>query len=115
MKSDPRTSVIVPAYNMELCLRQTLETILAQETPPLEIIVIDDGSTDRTAAVAKSLGPRITLIQQANGGEAAARNHGISLARGEFIAFLDADDCWRPGFLTACEQFLDANNDAIAV
>jgi glycosyltransferase involved in cell wall biosynthesis len=112
---DIRTSVIVPAYNMESCLGQTLDTILAQDPKPLEIIVVDDGSTDHTAAVARGKGERITLVQQPNAGEAAARNHGVKLARGEFIAFLDADDYWLPGFLSACQRFLDNQHEAIAV
>jgi glycosyltransferase involved in cell wall biosynthesis len=85
---------VIPCYNAERFLREALESVFAQTMPPAEVIVIDDGSTDRSAAVAASFEGRITYVCQTNAGPAAARNRGIELAREEFIAFLDADDVW---------------------
>jgi glycosyltransferase involved in cell wall biosynthesis len=87
-------SVIIPAYNVEAFLAEAIESILRQPYRPLEIIVVDDGSTDGTAAVAQQFGPPVTYHYRANGGPAAARNTGLSLAQGDFITFLDADDWW---------------------
>ena len=92
----PAVSVIIPAYNCSAFLPATLDSALAQTYHDLEIIVVDDGSTDDTPA---RLGPyfsRITYIRQTNKGVSAARNAGIRAARGEFLAFLDADDVWVP-------------------
>src|SRR5262249_3984793 len=90
----PLISCIVPVFNGECYLRETLESILAQTYQPLELIVVDDGSTDGTAAVAAGYGARIRYLWQAHAGALAARNRGLSAAQGEFIAFLDADDLW---------------------
>jgi glycosyltransferase involved in cell wall biosynthesis len=90
------TSCIVPVYNGERYLGETLDSILAQTYRPIEIIVVDDGSTDGTAAVAAGYGDRVRYVWQANAGEAAARNRGLNAAEGEFIAFDDADDLWSP-------------------
>jgi len=89
-------SCIVPVFNGERYLGETLDSILAQTYQPLELIVVDDGSTDGTATVAASYGKRIRYLWQTNAGEAVARNQGLSAAQGEFIAFLDADDLWHP-------------------
>jgi glycosyltransferase involved in cell wall biosynthesis len=93
-------SCIVPVFNGERYLGETLDSILAQTYRPLEIIVVDDGSTDGTAAVAARYDQRIHYLRQPNAGEAKARHSGLSAARGEFIAFLDADDLWHPDKLT---------------
>jgi len=85
-------SVIVPAYQAERFLGQALDSALAQEGVPVEVIVVDDGSTDRTAEIATR--PGVRLVQQHNRGIAAARNAGLALATGEFVAILDADDLW---------------------
>ncbi len=89
-------SCIVPVYNGERYLGEALDSILAQTYQPLEIIVINDGSTDGTAAVAAGYGERVRCVWQANAGEVAARNRGLNVASGESIAFLDADDLWHP-------------------
>ena len=89
-------SCIVPVFNGERYLRAALDSMPAQTYRPLEIIVADDGSTDGTTAVAASYGEQIFYLRQANVGPAAARNLGLSVARGEFVAFLDADDLWYP-------------------
>lgn len=96
MCSKPRISVVIPAYNAERTIIRTLESVFAQTFPPHEIIVVDDGSQDRTAEVVSQLAPRVRLIRQGNAGPAAARNHGIREATGEWIALLDSDDTWLP-------------------
>ena len=96
----PIFSVIVPLYNKEREVESTLRSVLAQTYQPLEIVVVDDGSTDRSAEIVESLGsPLISLIRQSNAGECAARNRAMSEARGEWFALLDADDEWKPEFL----------------
>jgi glycosyltransferase involved in cell wall biosynthesis len=89
-------SCIVPVYNGERYLAEALESILGQTYRSLEVIVVDDGSTDGTAAVLATYRQRITCLHQTNAGHAAARNRGLAVARGEFVAFLDADDLWHP-------------------
>ena len=113
--NDRSVSVIIPAYLAEHSLQATLESVFAQELPPREIIVINDGSPDATAEVAKSFGARITYLEQENAGQGAARNAGLQIATGRFIAFLDADDYWLPGFLDACVRFLEQHPEAVAV
>src|SRR5712692_4526575 len=93
-------SCIVPVFNGERYLGETLDSILAQTYRPLEIIVVDDGSTDGTPAVANGYSEFIRYLWQANAGEAAARDQGLKVAQGELMAFLDADDLWHPKKLT---------------
>jgi len=92
--SDMRISVVIPAYNAERFLPRCLKSVFAQTLKPVEVIVVDDGSTDNTAAVAAEMGA--IVISQANSGLADARNQGIHNASGEWIALLDADDLWVP-------------------
>ncbi|MCM1301140.1 MAG: glycosyltransferase family 2 protein [Alistipes senegalensis] len=95
-------SVIIPLYNKEREIGATLRSILAQTLPPTEIVVVDDGSTDRSADIVREIAtesPLVRLVPQANAGECAARNRAIAETTGEYIALLDADDEWRPGFL----------------
>ncbi len=87
-------SCIVPVFNGERYIRETLDSIFGQTYSLLEVIVADDGSTDNTRDVVAVFGARVTCLHQANAGPAAARNLGLAAARGEFIAFLDADDLW---------------------
>jgi glycosyltransferase involved in cell wall biosynthesis len=87
-------SVIIPAYNAAGFLSDAIDSALAQQYPQLEIIVVDDGSIDRPSDVASRYGERVRCARQDNAGPAAARNRGIRMARGEFLAFLDADDLW---------------------
>jgi len=89
-------SCIVPVFNGERYVREALESILAQTHRPLEIIVADDGSTDGTGAIVAGFGERVRYVKQSNKGPATARNFGLSLATGDFVAFLDADDLWHP-------------------
>jgi glycosyltransferase involved in cell wall biosynthesis len=89
-------SVVIPAYNAGWCVGRALDSVLAQSHTRIEVLVIDDGSTDDTASVARSYGDPVRLLQQPNGGLSSARNLGIRHARGEWIAYLDADDWWLP-------------------
>jgi len=87
-------SVIIPVYNCQHYLGEAIESVLNQTLQPQQIIVIDDGSTDGSARVAKKFEADILYIWRDNGGTGAARNTGVELAQGEFLAFLDADDLW---------------------
>jgi glycosyltransferase involved in cell wall biosynthesis len=92
-------SAIIPAYNEAATIERTISSVLNQTYSDLEVLVVDDGSTDETAVLVQrmaELDHRIKLLQKANGGLASARNHGIAHAQGEFIAPLDADDLWHP-------------------
>jgi glycosyltransferase involved in cell wall biosynthesis len=92
----PQVSVVMPVFNGEKYLRQSVETVLAQSYRPLELVAVDDGSTDGSAGLLASYGAPVRVVRQANAGVAAARNAGIAAGRGELIAFLDQDDWWRP-------------------
>ena len=94
-------SVIVPTYNCAAFVAEALDSALAQDHPAVEVVVVNDGSTDDTMAVLARYGDRIRVIDQKNAGPPAARNAGLVAARGEFIAFLDADDVWWPDKLSA--------------
>jgi glycosyltransferase involved in cell wall biosynthesis len=92
-------SVIIPTYNSAHYVTTAVESVLAQTLPDIEIIVIDDGSTDGTESVMARFGPPVRYIKQANRGVSSARNRGIAESRGRYIAFLDADDTWCPNKL----------------
>ena len=102
------TSVIIPAYNAERFVASAIESVLAQTRPVQEIIVVDDGSTDGTAAVVRAFA-EVTLLEQANRGPSAARNLAIAHANGEYIAPLDADDVWPVGRHDRLSELLDNN------
>jgi glycosyltransferase involved in cell wall biosynthesis len=89
-------SVVIPAYNAGPFIADAVQSALAQSYRPLEIVVTDDGSTDGTATVLKQFGSAIQVVSQPNGGLASARNSAVRASRGEFVAFLDADDTWHP-------------------
>jgi hypothetical protein len=94
-RSYPSVSAVIPAYNAERFISDPIQSVLKQTREIVEIIVVDDGSSDRTAEVAAEF-PRTHVIRRLNGGQAAARNTGIHAASGEWIAFLDHDDVWHP-------------------
>ena len=98
-------SIIIPMYNSEPFLAEAIESALAQTYRPIEVIAVDDGSTDRTAAIARSH-KEAHYIYQANQGPAGARNTGLANAQGEFIAFLDHDDVWLPNKLEVQVKYL---------
>jgi glycosyltransferase involved in cell wall biosynthesis len=92
----PLVSCIVPVYNGERFLAESLDSVLEQTHRPLELVVADDGSTDGTPTVVARYGGQARYVRQDNSGPAAARNLGLGMAKGEFVAFLDADDRWHP-------------------
>ena len=89
-------SVVIPTYNRAHLLVRALESVLRQTAPPGEMIVVDDGSNDSTAEIVREKFPEVIYVNQANRGVSAARNTGIRISRGEWIAFLDSDDTWLP-------------------
>ena len=100
-------SVIIPVYNCETYLAEAIDSVLAQTYAPVEIIVVDDGSTDGSAQVAARYAPRVRCLHQENSGIGAARNRGIEQASGNLLAFLDADDLWSPDKLARQVVALD--------
>jgi glycosyltransferase involved in cell wall biosynthesis len=100
-------SVMIGAYNAAPYLGEAIESVLAQDYEPIELIVVDDGSTDGTTEVARSF-PEVKVIQQENGGNGAARNRAVENASGELYAFLDADDRFTPGKLSLQKRALEA-------
>ena len=106
-------SVVIPAYNAADHIARALDSVLAQTHRPDEIIVVDDGSTDNTAAVVKRYGPAVRYIRQENAGASAARNTAIKAAASDWIAFLDCDDEWLPEKLELQLALLDRNKDLV--
>jgi len=96
---DAPVSVVIPCYNGARYLGEAVRSVLDQDYEPLEILVVDDGSTDSSVEVARSFGERVHSISRPHLGASAARNHGIEHARGDMLAFLDADDLWTKGRL----------------
>ena len=110
-----RVSVIIPLYNKAPYVRRALDSAAAQTFRDFELIVVDDGSTDEGARVVEDYGDgRVRLVRQPNAGPGAARNRGIAEARGELLAFLDADDAWTPPFLAECVRLLDEQGPGVA-
>jgi glycosyltransferase involved in cell wall biosynthesis len=108
-------SIITPCYNGASYLRDTLESAVRQSTPPLEVIVIDDGSTDDSAAIAESFGPPVRVIRQTNHGESIARNRGLQEAAGSHVLFLDADDLLHPDALAHLAPALEGRPGVVAL
>lgn len=111
----PTFSVIVAAFNAEDRIEMVMRSVLAQGRGDLELIVVDDGSSDETAERAERVGAdddRVRLIRQANSGTVGARNAGLERARGRFLSFLDDDDFWLQGYLAAVGAALEANPEA---
>jgi hypothetical protein len=107
--TNERLSVVIPAYNAATTVRAAVRSTLNQTVPALEVIVVNDGSTDGTGDVVTAIDdPRVRLVSQPNGGPAAARNAGIAAARGEWVAFLDSDDLWLPRYVEAATAALAA-------
>jgi len=115
MDASISVSVIIPCYNYGHLLADAIGSVLAQTRPPDEVIVVDDGSTDKTTEVAASYGNRVQYIRQERSGPGAARNAGIRAARGELLAFLDADDWWLPHRLSSQVPIISANDEIAMV
>jgi glycosyltransferase involved in cell wall biosynthesis len=114
MTNAPLFSVVIAAYNCEATVASAVRSALDQTEHSREVIVVDDGSTDGTAAVVESIASdAVRLIRQANQGSAGARNAGIAAASGRWVAFLDADDLWLPTYLEAALRALDSVPDAV--
>jgi glycosyltransferase involved in cell wall biosynthesis len=113
----PRVSVVVDTYNHERFIEQALVSVLDQDFPPseMEIVVVDDGSTDRTAEIVRKFEPRLRLISKPNGGQASAFNVGFHETRGELLSFLDGDDWWEKEKLKLSVATLDENPNVAAV
>jgi glycosyltransferase involved in cell wall biosynthesis len=109
--SGPSVSVIVPTFNCKPYLEEALRSAISQGTAIQEVIVVDDGSTDGTSEIGRTLGPPVRVLRQDNRGPAAARNLGMAQARGDYFAFLDGDDVWLPGKIEAQTRFLASNDN----
>ncbi len=114
--ADPiRISAVIPTFNRAGTVARAVESALSQNFPPLEVIVIDDGSTDGTEAVLKVYGDKIRRIRQENAGVSSARNKGVGASSGEWIAFLDSDDYWEPGHLARLVEAVQATESRAAL
>jgi glycosyltransferase involved in cell wall biosynthesis len=110
----PTFTAVIPAYNAESTLGSAIRSVLSQTRGDFELVVVDDGSRDRTPAVAESFqsDPRVRIVRHENRGPASARNTGIASSRGRLVAFLDSDDLWMPQYLEALGGALESNPDA---
>lgn len=100
-------SIVIPLYNKEISINRTLSSVLAQSFETFEVIVVNDGSSDRSKQVVESFrDPRVRLIDKKNGGVSSARNRGVSEAKCEWIVFLDADDIWKSNHLETLSQLI---------
>jgi glycosyltransferase involved in cell wall biosynthesis len=111
----PLVTVIIPSYNGERFLRESLESVFAQTFQDYEIVCVDDGSKDASLAVLNEYRDRIKVIQQANAGQSEARNAGAKIGTGKYLAFLDQDDRWYPQKLESQIAVLEANPEAVMV
>lgn len=107
MPTELSVGVVIPAFNAERFLAQALDSVLSQRYPVADILVIDDGSTDNTSALAAAHNPRVRVERQDNAGIGATRNRGVELVRGDAIAFLDADDLLTPSSIACRVQLLE--------
>lgn len=111
-----KVSVIIPAYNCEHYIKDTVESVLSQTYEDIELIIIDDGSTDRTREIVKRFGSKVEYVyQDKNVGPSATRNRGIEQAKGKYIAFLDHDDVWMPNKIEEQIKLLENNKDIALV
>jgi len=111
----PIVSVVIPVYNGERYLGETIQSVLDQTYRNFELIVVDDGSTDGSAAVAKRFGEAVRYMSRPNGGVCKARNTGMAAARGSYLAFLDQDDLWLPEKLAVQVAYLEGHQEVGAV
>ncbi|OYY94865.1 MAG: hypothetical protein B7Y41_04725 [Hydrogenophilales bacterium 28-61-23] len=108
-------SVVIPVFNASKYLAEAIDSVLAQSYRPIEIIAVDDGSTDDSLAVLRGYGDKVIVIEQPNGGQGVARNTAVDNSSGEYIAFLDADDIWDPVKLEKQVALLERHPEAVAV
>src|SRR5215469_16427814 len=113
--ASPLVSIVIPTYNASHFIAAAVESCLAQDYTPVEVLVVDDGSTDDTVSVLEPYRASIRYFWQPNDGPARARNRGIAEARGQLIAFLDADDIWLPNKLSQQVQCLERSPGACLV
>jgi glycosyltransferase involved in cell wall biosynthesis len=111
----PLVSVVIPVYNGERFLKESLESVFAQTFQDYDIVCVDDGSTDGSVALLQQYGSRVRVISQANAGQSAARNAGVRQATGAFVAFLDQDDLWYPAKLAQQVAVLNVEPDVVVV
>ncbi|MBS1814190.1 MAG: glycosyltransferase family 2 protein [Acidobacteria bacterium] len=112
-KAPNTIAVVIPVYNGENFIRRALDSVLGQTHRAAEIIVVNDGSTDRTPEIVSEYGPAVTLLQQKNGGPSKARNAGVDASTAQFVAFLDADDWWEPTKLEKQLKSFEADPTAV--
>ena len=104
-------SVVIPSYNRASLIRRSIDSVLSQSVTDFEIIIVDDGSTDNTEEVIKTIGdPRVVYLKQENKGATAARNNGVRHAKGDYVSFLDSDDVWYP--TTLAKQLAKFKSDS---
>ena len=110
----PRFSIVIPTYNRAKSVLDTLNSCFEQTCTDLEVVIVDDGSSDNTLEVLKAIeDPRLVIVEQENAGPAAARNHGMRRATGDYIAFVDSDDCWYPEFLETANQAFEEHGNVL--
>src|ERR1700733_10956966 len=118
MMGNPVISAVITTYNRRDLVPQAIESALSQDSDDMEVLVVDDGSADGTAATLTSryaADPRVQVIERENGGPPAARNTGIALARGKYVALLDSDDVWLPGYLASQLEVLNSTGADLVV
>ena len=107
----PRVSVVIPVFNAAATVADAIESVLRQSFTDYEVVAVNDGSTDRSPQILARYGDRVRTIGRTNGGLSAARNTGVAVSNGEYVAFLDADDLWTPDFLARSVATLDSDPD----
>src|SRR2546421_5434831 len=115
MSDEGTVSAVIPVYNGETYVAEAIASTLNQTRPPIECIVVDDGSTDATRAVVGAFSEPVVYVRQARGGVSAARNRGARLARGQLVGFLDHDDVWLPTKLERQFEALQKQDAAMAL
>jgi glycosyltransferase involved in cell wall biosynthesis len=113
MSAEPLVSVIIPTYNRAGVICKSIDDVFRQTYKNIELIVIDDGSTDDTQATLRRYGSRIRWFTQANSGPSAARNRGLEVSRGDIIAFQDSDDLWEPTKLERQVRIMEKFGDVV--
>jgi len=109
MMPNNRISVIIPVYNCEKYIEEAVQSVIGQTLKPYEIIIVDDGSTDKSANIVKRFSEKVSYYYQPNSGAAKARNVGVNKAAGDFLAFLDSDDIWVPNKLASQMDVFEQN------